>query len=125
MPHAVLSHAVAHVLHMSHMFLTPLALLWTPAVPVPAPHRYPPVPSTTHSPVHAWHQELGRTLLVGPCIMHCLFVSTFPVCNSIKQTAVLLIQWCLIFDFLKHHKWMGRQHTGDPLYMSSNIYLNI
>lgn len=67
----------------------------------------------------------GRVLLAGPCIMHCLFVSAFPVCNSIRQTVVLLIQWCLIFDFLKYHKWMGRQLAGHPLYMSSNTYLNI
>lgn len=132
MSHAVPCHAMscrdtlACVPCVAHMFLTPSALPLTPAAPVLAPYQGTlPASSTPHSlnPVQRWGP--GRILLTGPCIMHCLFVSTFPICNSIRQTAVLLIQWCLIFDFLKYHKWMGRQRTGNPLYMSSNTYLNI
>lgn len=123
--HAVLCHAVPCAgICPSHSTCVPHTLgsaINTSSASARSLPEHPPGPSTPHSPIPVRHWGPGRILLVGPCIMHCLFV----VCNSIRQTAVLLIQWCLIFDFLKYHKWMGRQCAGDPLYMSSNTYLNI
>ena len=121
--HAVPCHAVPHSgTHVPH---TLSSAVNTSSASARSLTEHLPGPSSPHSLVPVRHWGPGRILLAGPCIMHCLFFSTFPVCNSIRQTAVLLIQWCLIFDFLKYRKWMRRQCAGDPLYMSSNIYLNI
>lgn len=126
--HAMLCNAMAHSgmcpLHGTHVPRTLGSAIDTSSAGARSPPEHPPGSSNLHSLVPIWRRGPGRILLMGPCIMHCLFVSTFPVCNSIRQTVVLLIQWCLIFDFLKYHKWMG-QRMSDPLYMSSNTYLNI
>jgi len=90
-----------------------------------SPPEHPPGPSTPHSPDPVRRRAPARVPLATPCTLHRLFVSTFPGCHSIRQASCSLIQWCLIFDFLKYHKWMGRQCAGDALYMSSNTYLNI
>lgn len=126
--HTVPCHAMPHSdtcpLHSTHVPHTLGSVIDTSSASARSPLEHPPGPSTLHSPVPVRRQGPGRILLVGG-IMRCLFVSTFPLCNLIRQAVVLLIQWCLIFNFLKYHKWMGRQRTGDPLYMSSNTYLNI
>lgn len=87
-----------------------------------------PCPSWPPAPVQPGHSRCRCRghILLARATHYALFIRQhFSLCNSISQAAVLLIQWCLIFYFLKYHKWMGRKHEDDPLYMSSNTHFNV